>query len=209
VPLDSESGERLLVESRTRRPFLPLTTHFVTQKTQTYCGIATMAMVLNALGVPAPTTPEYAPYRLYTQDNVLNEASEKILPQAVLLKRGTTLDQLGEILASHGAVVTVRHASDVTLDSFRSQAAAYLGEPQHHVIVNYLRRELGQERGGHISPLAAYDAQEDRFLILDVARYKYPPVWVKADALFAAMNTVDPSNSNKTRGFVLVTRGRQ
>ena len=46
--------------------------------------------------------------------------------------------------------------------------------------MNYLRKAIGQERGGHISPLAAYDAKSDRFLILDVARYKYPPVWVKA-----------------------------
>jgi hypothetical protein len=34
------------------------------------------------------------------------------------------------------------------------------------VIVNYLRMALGQERGGHISPLAAYDAETDRFLAL-------------------------------------------
>jgi Phytochelatin synthase len=36
-------------------------------------------------------------------------------------------------------------------------------------------RAIGQEQGGHISPLAAYDAETDRFLILDVSRYKYPP----------------------------------
>ena len=74
------------------------------------------------------------------------------------------------------------------------------------MIVNYLRKAIGQERGGHISPLAAYDAKSDRFLILDVARYKYPPVWVTASDLFAAMNTTDPANNNKTRGYVLVTK---
>ena len=73
------------------------------------------------------------------------------------------------------------------------------------MIVNYLRKALGEETGGHISPLAAYDAKADRFLILDVARYKYPPVWVKAADLFAAMDTPDAANDNKTRGFVLVT----
>ena len=73
------------------------------------------------------------------------------------------------------------------------------------MIVNYLRKALGEERGGHISPLAAYDGKADRFLILDVARYKYPPVWVKTSDMFAAMNTEDAQNDNKTRGFVLVT----
>ena len=64
---------------------------------------------------------------------------------------------------------------------------------------------MGQEKGGHISPLAAYDIESDRFLILDVARYKYPPVWVTTADLFAAMKTTDSDNENKTRGFVLVT----
>ena len=75
------------------------------------------------------------------------------------------------------------------------------------MIVNYLRKSIGQERGGHISPLAAYDADSDKFLILDVARYKYPPVWVKAAALFDAMNTTDSDNENRTRGFVLIDAG--
>ena len=74
------------------------------------------------------------------------------------------------------------------------------------MIVNYLRKAIGQEKGGHISPLAAYDAETDCFLILDVSRYKYPPVWVTASQLFDAMNTPDSDNENKTRGFVLVVK---
>ena len=85
----------------------------------------------------------------------------------------------------------------------------YLAIEDHYVIVNYLRRAIGQERGGHISPLAAYDADTDRFLILDVSRYKYPPVWVGAVELFAAMNTIaDRDSDNKTRGYVLISAGR-
>jgi hypothetical protein len=53
--------------------------------------------------------------------------------------------------------------------------------------------------------LAAYDEKADRFLILDVARYKYPPLWVTTSDLFEAMNTSDPDNDNKTRGCVLVS----
>jgi Phytochelatin synthase len=79
-----------------------------------------------------------------------------------------------------------------------------LGEEGRAVIVNYLREGLGQQRGGHHSPLAAYDPETDQFLILDVARYKYPPVWVSASKLFDAMNTPDRGNQNRTRGYVLV-----
>ena len=74
----------------------------------------------------------------------------------------------------------VHHASESTVAAFRKIASDYLNSPNRHVIVNYLRKSIGQEKGGHISPLAAYDADTDRFLLLDVARYKYPPVWISA-----------------------------
>jgi hypothetical protein len=116
-----------------------------------------------------------------------------------------TLDQIGGILATEPVKAEVHHAADSSAGEFRRLASAYLREPGHFVLVNYLRKAIGQEVGGHISPLAAYDGKADRFLILDVARYKYPPVWVKTADIFDAMNTPDPSNDNKTRGFVLVT----
>ena len=79
-----------------------------------------------------------------------------------------------------------------------------LSKRDNFAIVNYLRKTIGQERGGHISPIAAYNQRTDRFLILDVSRYKYPPVWVKAVDLWQAIATVD-TDAGKTRGFVLVT----
>ena len=42
--------------------------------------------------------------------------------------------------------------------------------------------------------------------MLDVSRYKYPPVWVEAAALFDAMNTPDSDNADKTRGYLTVGR---
>jgi hypothetical protein len=47
-----------------------------------------------------------------------------------------------------------------------------------------LRKAIGQQIGGRNSPLAAHEAKADRFLILDVARYEYPPVWVKTTDIF-------------------------
>jgi hypothetical protein len=71
------------------------------------------------------------------------------------------------------------------------------------VIVNYSRTALGQDGPGHISPLGAYDTDSDRFLILDVSRYKAPAVWVPAEQLFAAMaEPIGPDAG--TRGFLLI-----
>ncbi|GET37199.1 Phytochelatin synthase [Microseira wollei NIES-4236] len=112
---------------------------------------------------------------------------------------------MGQLLASYRTKVKVYHASDTSLAEFRRLAVENLKQPGNFVLINYLRRSIGQERGGHISPIAAYNEASDRFLILDVSRYKYPPVWVKTEELWQAMATQD-SVSGKTRGFVLVSR---
>ena len=207
VDVRSPKGEALLLETPALDGYFAISTAFETQKNQAYCGVASIVIALNALGVPAPTTPEYEPYTIFTQDNVLTQKSESILPRAVLARQGMTLDQLGQILALYPIKVEVHHAAPGGLDEFRTLAGAMVKDRHQGVLVNYLRKALGQERGGHISPLAAYDPKSDRFLILDVARYKYPPVWVTASDLFDAMNTPDADNDNKTRGFVLVSSG--
>jgi hypothetical protein len=205
INLNSDRGARLLIEGEAIDAYWPLSIQFVTQKNQTYCGVATLVMVLNALGVPAPATPGIEPFRTFTQDNLLNEQTEKILPQEILAKKGMTLDQIGQLLGIYAVKADVRHAAGSSLDEFRTLAMQHLGAPDRYVIINYLRDAIGQERGGHFSPLAAYDADTDRFLVLDVSRYKYPPIWVEADDLYSAMNTPDSDNENRTRGFVLVS----
>jgi hypothetical protein len=201
----THDGETYFAESDAREAYFPLASNFLTQKTQAYCGVASIVMVLNALGVPAPAVPEYGPYRTFTQDNVLTEQTDAVLPRDVLARQGMTLDQIGGILATQPVNAEVHHASMSSVEEFRKLASSYLRQSGHFVIVNYLRKAIGQQIGGHISPLAAYDAKADRFLILDVARYKYPPVWVKTTDIFDAMNTPDAANDHKTRGFVLVT----
>lgn len=44
---------------------------------------------------------------------------------------------------------------------------------------------------GHFSPIGGYHAGRDMALILDVARFKYPPHWVPLTLLWEAMNTID------------------
>jgi len=206
ISLDSERGSQLLMESEALDAYWPLSIQFVTQENQAFCGVASIVMVLNALDVPAPETPAFEPFRTFTQENFFNDATEEIRPREILARQGMTLDQLGGLLGVYSLNAEVHHAADSSVEEFRELASKTLGEDDRYVVINYLRAAIGQEKGGHISPLAAYDADTDRFLILDVSRYKYPPVWVEAADLFAAMNTEDSDNENKTRGFVLVSR---
>ena len=207
IGLASPAGTQLLAGSTAREAYWPLSLQFVTQQNQAFCGVATLVMVLNALDVPAPATPEIAPFKTFTQGNVLNESTEKILPRTVLEQQGMTLDQFAQLLTSFGVTAEAFHADQRSLKDFRMAAARELGTPNRYVVVNYLRSAIGQERGGHISPLAAYDEGTDRFLVLDVSRYKYPPVWVTAAELYAAMDTVDADNQGRRRGFVFIRRG--
>lgn len=50
---------------------------------------------------------------------------------------------------------------------------------------------------GHFSPIGGYHAGRDMVLILDVARFKYPPHWVPLTLLWDAMNTIDESTGHR------------
>ena len=206
IALDSAEGEKLLFDAEETKSYFPLSMHFVTQVNPAFCGPASIAMVLNALGVPRAPSDLTAGFGLFDQDNVFTPRTELVKAKEKVLRGGMTLDELGGILAAHDLKVEVHHAADSSVDAFRKAAVAELAGKDRFVLVNYLRSALGQKTGGHISPLAAYDADTDRFLILDVSRYKYPPVWVEASAIFAAMNTTDSDAADKTRGYVIVSR---
>lgn len=209
VALDTEAGEELLIEAEAREDYFPLSMYFTTQVNPAYCGPATIAMVLNALDVPRPASDMTLGLGLFDQENIFTPAAEAVKSASAITSPpyGMTIDELSGLLAAHGLKVERTYASDSTLDTFRATAIAQLEEDDHFILVNYLRSAMGQEKGGHISPLGAYDADTDRFLILDVSRYKYPPVWVEAADLFTAMNTIDSDNNDKTRGYVVVGRG--
>jgi Phytochelatin synthase len=204
ITLNSGEGEQLLLESKTREDYWPLSLQFVSQKNGAYCGVASSVMVLNALAVPAPSAPELGPYKTFTQENFFNEQNQKVLPAEVVSRQGMTLDQLSKLLEAYPVKTDIHHGDQSSLEEFRKMAANVLKEPNNFVLVNYLRKAIGQETGGHISPLAAYSEKTDRFLILDVSRYKYPPVWVKTAELWKSMNTMD-TDSGKTRGFIVVS----
>jgi glutathione gamma-glutamylcysteinyltransferase len=73
------------------------------------------------------------------------------------------------------------------------------------IIVAYDRRSVAQVGSGHFSPIGGYHEQSDQALVLDVARFKYPPHWVPLADLARAMIIKD-STTQKSRGYLLVMR---
>jgi hypothetical protein len=116
-----------------------------------------MVMVLNALAIPAPASPELGNSHAFTQDNVFNERMRQVRSPNEISLRGMTLEKLGQLLSTYPVRVEVHYASDMTLDEFRHLSEKNLQQPNNVVIVNYLRQSIGQQRWGHISPIAAYN----------------------------------------------------
>lgn len=202
TPLPSLQGEQLLHTSQAQADFISLSSQFITQDNQAFCGIASAVMVLNALGVPAPLAPAWK-RNYFTQDNLFNAETETVISRQQIERQGLTLAQLAAILERYPVNAEIHYGGDLSLNAFRQMVSQNLKQSGNFVLVNYSRRAIGQEGGGHISPLAAYNATQDQFLILDVSRYKYPSVWVSAKSLWEAIKTTDPV-SQKTRGVVLI-----
>lgn len=206
IPLTEPAGLNLLAGSGHRADYGALAGALLTQANLAYCGVASSAMLLNSLAVPAPAVPGYGPYRFWTQENLFDDPATRLVKAPELIARqGMTLDQLRQLLASKGVKVRAIHGLDIDLLALRRLLASSLANPTDRLLVNYDRRLLGQTGGGHIAPLAAYHAASNRALILDVARYRYPSVWVPLKDLWQSMRSLD-SASGLSRGLVVVER---
>lgn len=53
-------------------------------------------------------------------------------------------------------------------------------------IVSYNRAKVGQTGTGHFSPIGGYHKRNDMVLLMEVARFKYPPHWIPLPMLFEA-----------------------
>ena len=222
ISLLSPKGQRLLDGCTVCRNYPAIAASFTTQLTQAFCGVASSITVLNASAAPKPLTDPYKPYPYFTQCNVFNAKARSRLDLDTVSNEGLTLAQAAFLLnAQTGVRATCFHAGradrpaihqdvpecDVAHSAaqFRRTARHVLGRPQRYLLVNFSRATLSDDDtgGGHFSPLAAYNGRTDDLLVLDVARYKFPPFWVDTDLLWRAMATTDTS-SGRHRGYILV-----
>ena len=191
------------------------------QVNQAYCAVASAAAVLNSLrfmhprsevGVDIPTDSTYAPYSYATQMDLFGPCTTKHVVSSagatsfegwgsdsiMSFPYGLSLEQTAGLLRCHlnataGWSVTTQQLDDthLTLSKMRYDMKNALADPSSRIIVNYHRAAAGQVGSGHFSPVGAYHPGTDSFLILDIARYKYPPVWISAEVLYNSMRTYD------------------
>lgn len=202
VEFDSAEGQVRLARA-TRADLEPLRKFFEAQINGAYCGPATATTVLNAL----------AGERRYSQESVVAKGRKtraQVLGEPMpvhgrmIRDGGYQLRQFDEMLRANGATTRLTVADDqVTDEQIRRDLIENLSQPGNYAIINYRRDLAGQPGGGHISPLAAYDAASDSFLVLDVnpsfARWS----WIPTLALVRAMRSLDVVEN---RGYILVSK---
>ncbi|KAL8160702.1 hypothetical protein V2J09_002239 [Rumex salicifolius] len=105
----------------------------------------------------------------------------------------------------NGAGVKAFHTNESTIEDFRSYVISCTSSEDCHLIVSYHRGYLKQTGSGHFSPIGGYHPEKDLVLILDVARFKYPPHWVPLTLLWEAMDTVD-QDTGLNRGFMILMK---
>lgn len=203
IAFSSESGRQLFAEALAAGGldgYFVLAEQFHTQSEPAFCGLGSLVVALNALAID-PGRLWKGPWRWF---------SEELLDCCVSLdeirQRGLDLDELTCLARCNGAEVELHRADSNDVVAWRTAlTAAARGEVV--VIASYDRASLDQSGEGHYSPIGGYHAALDMALVLDVARFKYPPHWISAERLWHAMEAIDPVTA-RSRGWIVLRRGR-
>lgn len=228
VSFASEEGLTRLARSTAKLDFPALANQFEAQSNGAFCGPTTAAIVLNAVhgrrnDLPRdrsrlrPADLQFVPAAFdltlprFTQDNVIEKGQKsrsQVLGEPVFLNGKPISDfgyqarQLDEMLRANGLSTRLVIVDDVKpAAEIRADLIQNLSRAEDYVIVTYKRGAVGQQGGGHISPVAAYDAISDSFLVLDVNPTSAGWVWMSSGVLVKGMRTFD---TVENRGYILV-----
>ncbi|WP_043880923.1 phytochelatin synthase family protein [Coxiella burnetii] len=207
IAFNSPAGIKLFNKSQHKTAFWELIPYFTTEKGVAFCGVAASVMVLNAVNIKPPITPSHSPFYIFNQDNFFTESVLKVITPAEINSKGATLSQIAQSLKTFNIFVKMYHGREEGMDKklFRRLAIGAVSSSHKFIIVNFCRKYIKEQGCGHFSPLAAYNAKADRFLLLDVARYKYLPVWIKTDELYQSLSKGNDPVAHKSRGFIIVS----
>ncbi len=228
VPFASDEGLARLARSSARADFAALANQFEAQSNAAFCGPTTAAIVLNTIRAKSPELPrdrsrlsaqdlQYVPGGFdlslprYTQENVISKGQKtraQVLGEPVLVNGKSINDfgyqtrQLDEMLRANGVSTQLVIVNDAMPEAdIRSELVHSLADANRYAIVTYKRSAVGQKGGGHISPLGAYDAASDSFLVLDVNPTSAGWVWMPTALLVKGMRTFD---TLENRGYILL-----
>lgn len=196
--------------------FWALIPYYVPQQNEKSCSVASVSMVVNAARVGVALT---ADDKLALQSELLKKVQVGVWDKCVgPVGRGIKdLEQLRtflkESLEAYGvkvASIEVMHVEKSETSKKQVHEALVQNEKssQDFIVANFMQNAFTDDAEvGHIAPVAAYDAEKKRVLILDPDREYYEPYWVSESDFIAGMATFD-EGAGKNRGLLWVKLGK-
>lgn len=176
--------------------YFPLAEQFHTQSDPAFCGLGSLVVALNALSID-PGRQWKGPWRWFSE-----ELLDCCVPLSDVRERGMDFDEFACLARCNGADVEVHRRDASGIENWRA-ALAIAASGEAVLVAAYDRAAMGQTGSGHFSPIGGYHVTRDLALILDVARFKYPPHWVSAERLWRAMEGIDPT-TGRSRGWLII-----
>ena len=205
IAFSSPEGRKLFEQSLREgylEVYFALAEKFTTQSDPAFCGLGSLSMALNALFID-PRRVWKGSWRWF-DDSML----DCCVSLDDIRSNGITLPNLICLAKCNGAQAHLKYASELTLDEFREVVKGVCSKTLKDLtilLVSYSRKRLNQTGDGHFSPVGGYNRESDMVLIMDVARFKYPPHWVPLSDLYEAMKPIDRV-TGKSRGYILLSR---
>lgn len=210
VAFSSDLGRARFAEAildKQMEPYFPLVEQFVTQNEPTFCGLGTLTMVMNGLRIDPRRRwrDESGPGWRWWSDEMFPTPCTGSLEYFRV--NGSTMEEFRLLAQTNGADVRMRRPTDegMSLDRFREDMVdAATTASSSFTVTSFCRASLGQTGGGHFSPIGGYHGASDSVLVLDVARFKYPPYWVGVSKLWDATLAVDEI-TGRSRGWLALS----
>ena len=192
--------------------FWKLNSWYVTQKTESSCSLATAVMVVNAARSPLLS---YKKQSIATGNSLLQRVNDRFWEENVKPDgNGVTLSQfkllLEKSLRAYGVSrfdISMVHTRNTDKDTARELHKALVNSEatgQVFLIANFdQKRFINMGSEGHFSPVAAYDSENRRVLIMDSYRQDREPYWVPEDVFLQGMATYD-TDAHQYRGYLVV-----
>ncbi|XP_048765526.2 glutathione gamma-glutamylcysteinyltransferase-like isoform X1 [Ostrea edulis] len=199
----SQEGKKIFheaLESGHMECYFKLAAQFRTQDEPAFCGLTTLVIALNALEVD-PGEVWKGPWRWFHERMLYS-----CVPISLVEQEGINFDQF-VCLAGCNSLDTqpTKSGTGGTLEQFREKVIEYTKRDDAFLILSYSRITLNQSGDGHFSPVGGYHPEKDLVLMLDTARFKYPPHWIPVELLWDAMHAMDES-TGEPRGYLTVTK---
>ncbi|KAI7870483.1 Phytochelatin-domain-containing protein, partial [Lichtheimia hyalospora FSU 10163] len=153
IPFSSNEGKELFIKSMNsiyNSIYFILSQNFTTQTDPAFCGLSTLSMILNSLGVDPLQIWKY-PWRWYVDDMLNCCRSLENIKQ-----NGITIEEFSCLAKCNGLQSSFYRFNEISKEQFINDIKRSCSSNNEILVVSYDRKILGQTGSGHFSPIGLY-----------------------------------------------------